>query len=378
MNPACNTITNSKMQKKYFRLAAIITFFILCQLPQVAYSETYKWRDENGQLHFGDKPPEGKKADRIEIDTSKQSVYKPVPYSSEGFTSQKAEVKKKNNSNVRQPQKETPDLNALLKIKLPQNPTKRQVREYIQKILIESRNQRSYLAADPQVSMLIDVGAEHIDVLVEATTDNVPWTRYPVEAITQLATERDKSLVLSKLRQKKKLSTVVYHKDWSADARDILISGLKNYTGYVPYDWIRALASLQDPASYAVLKAYMENGWNRHSTYRIIKTLPDINLNQSLQKAWENSRSTNNKYETGYLTSDVIGTGYMPALKFTVDMLDTNYDIPTHVFNARLVALRYLDTTGDNHDIRQWFYANQSRISFDSVSGKYRVFAPGS
>ncbi len=65
-------------------------------------------------------------------------------------------------------QEHGPDLEALGKIKLPENPTKDQVRDYVAKIIAASRDQNTFSDSDPQVAMLQQVGPDNLDVLLDA------------------------------------------------------------------------------------------------------------------------------------------------------------------------------------------------------------------
>jgi hypothetical protein len=139
-----------------------------------------------------------------------------------------------------------PDLEALSRIHLPAGADAAQTREYIQRVLAASHDQRTYLRSDPQVGKLVEVGAQHADLLVEATDDNVPLGAYAAWALERVATEADKGLVLEHLRHTHRLAIVVLAKGWQQDARDVLVDGLKGYTGYMPDEWLRALASLHE------------------------------------------------------------------------------------------------------------------------------------
>jgi hypothetical protein len=44
------------------------TFLLLILFAGVANAEIYKWTDENGQVHFGDKAPQKAKIEKIEMD----------------------------------------------------------------------------------------------------------------------------------------------------------------------------------------------------------------------------------------------------------------------------------------------------------------------
>lgn len=228
--------------------------------------------------------------------------------------------------------------------------------------------------SDPQVGKLVEVGAQHADLLVEATDDNVPLGAYAAWALERVATEADKGLVLEHLRHTHRLAIVVLAKGWQQDARDVLVDGLKGYTGYMPDEWLRALASLHEPATYGVLTEYLVNGWNRFSTYQVLVGVPGLQLDEPLQRAWEASRSLGtNDWEVAYLTPHVLATGYLPALELVFETLDTNLGVPATGYNARSLALRYTEATGSNEVLTRWFKSNRAKLRFDSARRKFVV-----
>jgi hypothetical protein len=45
-----------------------LTFLASALLPAVAGStEIYRWVDEDGSVHFGDRPPEGRQTEKVEV-----------------------------------------------------------------------------------------------------------------------------------------------------------------------------------------------------------------------------------------------------------------------------------------------------------------------
>lgn len=65
MRPTRST-TLFRQQLKQLRFPLLAVLLSLLALPVTA--DVYKWRDENGKLHFGDKPPTGNsKAEKLDI-----------------------------------------------------------------------------------------------------------------------------------------------------------------------------------------------------------------------------------------------------------------------------------------------------------------------
>lgn len=57
-------------------------FLVLCTLASIVHADVYRWTDEHGHIHFGDKPPAGTTTEQVEIRintyTSPQIVSRPA------------------------------------------------------------------------------------------------------------------------------------------------------------------------------------------------------------------------------------------------------------------------------------------------------------
>jgi len=350
------------MRNKNLKKLGAIVLLTCIGLPLTGSADVYRWKDDRGFVHFSTRPPEG-------VDAKKISSQNHEPGKSPGATSPKPPADR----GGRPQTKYYPDLDTLLQIVLPANATKRDVRDYVQKILVASRDQRTYLASDPQVGMLIEVGPDNVDVLIDVTRDGNPWSRYAVEAISRLAAERHKPEILRALPGQHYLSAIVLRKRWCSDAKPYLLEGMQDFTGYLPSEWIKCVVQLKDPATYEVLKFYLENGWNRHTTYEAIKYLPGIELGDSLQRAWDNALTKGNRYETRYLTADTVKTGYLPAMDYVVNSLEASPANTNSLPNAQAIAMRHLDFLGNNSEIRKWYRQNRGRLVFNSKTLRFEL-----
>ena len=70
-------MTNRNKLKKYLHIGAL---FLLMQ-PMTAMAQIYKWTDENGQTHFGDRSPESRAAEEL---TAKIDSLTTVSYGNTG------------------------------------------------------------------------------------------------------------------------------------------------------------------------------------------------------------------------------------------------------------------------------------------------------
>lgn len=266
-------------------------------------------------------------------------------------------------------EKSVPDMDMLLRVRLPPEPSKAEVTKYVNLIYTLSRNQKTYLASDPQVGMLIAVGRAHMDVLLESSRPGVPWVIYGAEAIRALVQPEDQALIIDELARNHNLASAVLDQAWCADARDTLVGLIDGRTGYVPTDLIRCLVKLEDPALYPVLIAYMIDGWNSNVTYNEIKNLPGIDLSDALPQAWEASRS--NKYQAAYLLDDVLALGYLPAFHFMFETLGNNLELPASVYDGFALAKRFTGRTGNIEHLVAWYEKNKDGIYFDDEAGVF-------
>lgn len=269
-------------------------------------------------------------------------------------------------------QKTTPDMDMLLRVKLPPNASRSEITNYINIIYTLSRNQRTYLDSDPQVGMLAKVGRKNIDLIIQASKPGVSWVNYGIGAIGILVETEDQELILNNLRNNYELSKVILEKRWCKEAESVLVELIAaKSAGYLPSEAIECLASLKNPMHYPLLIKYMTDGWNSHITYKIIQNLPGIHLDEALQEAWEGSRANN--YQIGYLTKDTLATGYMPAFHFLFETIDDNYKVPSTIYSSESLIKQFTNQTGDKTELKNWYKENKSKIKFNPSLHKYIV-----
>lgn len=56
-----------------------LSFLVLLSLCLNVSAEIYKWQDENGVTHYGQRPPTSHKAEQIKVDTQKPSSTREIP-----------------------------------------------------------------------------------------------------------------------------------------------------------------------------------------------------------------------------------------------------------------------------------------------------------
>jgi hypothetical protein len=265
------------------------------------------------------------------------------------------------------------DTKALLEIELPESPSKEQVREYARKIMIASKMQNSFSTNDPQSRMLAEVGPEHVDVLIEYVNGGALSSMYFVEAIVQLADERHQSAIFDALPFARNLVKVVIEKGWEEEAKDILLTELRSFSRHLPCEWIDAVVLLNDPKTYPDLLNYLINGGSKAQTYKSIRNLPGVELEEAVAKAWENAKRE--PWESASFAPVAIEFGHLDALELAVKHLNDDPRM-SHWYDARGLLLRHTDAYGTNEDIQRWFFENKDKLVFDPESKKFHVGKP--
>ncbi len=266
------------------------------------------------------------------------------------------------------------DHQALSRVKLPENPTEAEVREYVSRVLAASEGQRTFSSADPQVLMLALVGPEHVDALVRAANWTPMADVHIVPAIRRLAGAEHKDLILDALPRLPQLVRVVLDRGWLHDARDTLVEGLRQHPDYLPTEWVEAVASFRDPDTYEELKQYLVHGTNRAHTYRAIKDLPGIKLSDSVAEAWR--RASHSEWEATSMAPIAMEYGHLDALAYAVRTLtDPSPSEQRRYDNWRLWGPvgRHTDAPRSAEGLKSWFAQNEDRLVFDPETKMFRV-----
>jgi hypothetical protein len=259
-------------------------------------------------------------------------------------------------------------------LSLSPDATKAQVKEYVDHVLALSQRWTSFQKTDPPVAMLCKVGPENLDVLLDALdrTNAFPAQPYLDESILELARPQDKPLIVSSLAANLQLIDVVMKFSWQNDCRDVLIAVLRDdQQTSLPRNWLLALASLKDPATYPYLKAYLLRAGNRQLTYNAIKKLPGIDLRETVDAAWKLAKR--GSHETMIDASAMaIDIGYADALAALVNVLKENdLSQPRQIERAATLVKRYTPAVGDRTAIVAWYDANKTQLAFDPARRKF-------
>ncbi|MFO7958058.1 MAG: hypothetical protein R6X33_13275 [Candidatus Brocadiia bacterium] len=303
------------------------------------------------------------RVEKLEEKLSAEQAEEPEPQDSPGMDSWL--------SGFRPHEREGPDLEALRNIKLAEDPTEQQVRDYVRRILQVSDRQTVWSQSDPQVGMLARVGPEHLETLLETGQPGDISAMYITGAALRLIGKEHKELALRWLPVYPDLVTAVVRRGWVDEAKQTLVQGLRGFRSDLPEEWIQAVASLRDPTTYDVLKDYLIHGQNRKSTYEAIRKLPDIELAETVEKAWKASQYAQD-WEKRRMAQVALDYGHKDALGYLIDRIqrEDNMYARAGVWGA---ILRHMDQSVPFDQLPEWFEKNKERIAFDSETKKFYV-----
>lgn len=266
-------------------------------------------------------------------------------------------------------------------IRLPEQPSKNQVRVYVGTILrVADADRGVFGASDPEAEAIARVGPEHVDVLIEPLVHLAHFNGdlYVVEALKILVTDDHKDQVLASLAAAPALVEVVVHRGWTQDAATTLFNVLAERDPYLDVDWIEAAASVAGPEQYEGLKFYLRQNVNHFTVWEAIRDLPGIEpLEPSIVSAWRGTSRDDDPYGWGQLALVAAHYGHMEGLEFAVKDMGRSM----RAWRA------FQNLTGHAHDVgfpfpeaveraQEWFAANKNRMEFDRTKGRYVVRKP--
>ena len=264
------------------------------------------------------------------------------------------------------------DREALRRIVLPENATKRQIRDYIRRINDVGRTQYGYFPDDPYEEMFRKIGADALDILLEEL-DRLKGVVYwdGIKICNELAGEQHKALVLKQLRVPRHsyLMGAITRNGWEIDAKPIILERLRSGKEFVDPDWIRVIASFQDPDTVPDLRRYLRRGSNPRSTHEAIKEFAG-DLTEDVAIAWRRAR-TRSRPELNTATL-AMTYGHLDALECAMKAFEPNRDS----YHDGLVQSRVracIGRAGTNAEVLAWFKTHRDKLVFDKAARKWRV-----
>ncbi|MCP3967909.1 MAG: hypothetical protein GY750_19465 [Lentisphaerae bacterium] len=259
----------------------------------------------------------------------------------------------------------TPKLRALRKIKLPSNPNRNQVREYIDKIIKVSNSQNCYSSQDPQVVMLEKIGSENVDLLINHA--NNFYVQY---ALPRIVTEKNKAQILEALKVYPNLITCVTKNNWTKDAKNIIFERLKNAKGYLSSEWIISAAELAIPKDYPVLEKYFIQGGNVKESYKALLQLDNFDMKKLISKVWNFQKDKVNAWQKKNAAIIAAQYGIKGALQYLI--IACRIEKNQHSFDEmRATIFQLTGKTLAPKKMQKWYSENQKNLIFDNENDKY-------
>ena len=256
-------------------------------------------------------------------------------------------------------------------IKLPPNATKEQTEEYIDKILAFSQRQRVLSGSDPQIEMLEKIPHKYLPLLADRLTEGWGPKNYHVSlAVANLAEESDKDFIIKRLARYPNLISTVIRYGWEKDVKDIIFHEMA-VNKYLTGGWITCARKLAKTENYGALIKYLIQGQSRYHTYKTIKDLPGIKLDEAVAQIWcdrENYYSIWEKKCTAFIAADY---GYIDALKALIELRKDKSSYLQKTANWKMYSLT--GQSGSYDKLKKWFDSNKSRLFFDKKKQRYLV-----
>lgn len=268
-----------------------------------------------------------------------------------------------------------PDAAKLSKIKLPADPSDDQVKDYIRDIMTVSKGQNSFSSQDPQVGMLVKLGPDRVELLLESLARR-PGHGFAMgyfhvrQAVLKLVTDEHKELVLKALPAHTFLAEAVLERGWERDAREVLIEELSSADPQqLPIEWIQSVANLGDPETYDKLKWYLIQRENRYATYGAIRDLPGLDLTDAVEKIW--TKTGYNEWEERGIAKMAMQYGHLDAVERLLEYLDGENRGQWETREIRRLLFQHVDFRGSNKDVQEWINKNRENIVFDKERKKF-------
>ncbi len=261
-----------------------------------------------------------------------------------------------------------PNLRRLKKIKLAKNPTKEQLETYIISIIQATKGQNTYSPRDIQIAMLSKVGSENIDLLFDYVQN------YHVHnAISNIATQKDKKMILKALAAYPQLITCVIKNHWTKDAKEIIMTRLKRNTGsYLPVQWVEVAAQLASPKEYDILEKYFISSVNPEMTYKALNQLEGFDMKHAVAKAWAYQKNGVQPWTKKQMAMIAARFGHKDALTYLIKA----YRVEVNQYSLNQMRTTIYQLLGEvfpPKKMTEWYKKNQANLVFNPKDERYSL-----
>lgn len=271
------------------------------------------------------------------------------------------------------------DPGVFAKIKLPENPTREQVSEYLQKIHAASANQNSFSSEDPQVDMYAKIGPGYLDVVLPFmnSLQNPYHLKY---ALPRLVGKSDKEFVLKNLTQHPQLVQSVLVYGWFPDAKKQIVEVMKSTRQFNEFRNVISLM-VSTPEDRATLIEIFRANPRAGSMGDLIESFPGVDLEKLARDIWEKNRFNQNTWEMLFYAVFAAKNGVKEAfpLLFSQALNRRNnmiYMDGSQGLSLSLLINQLLNQNTELDKTFAWYNQNCDRLVFDKKQKQYILSEP--
>jgi len=249
-------------------------------------------------------------------------------------------------------------------IVLPDHASKAQMADYVSAIMEVSHAQKYLGYEDPQVAMLMKVGPQNLEVLIDGAPVPRTWKDVHIwEAIREMAGVEHRDLILRRLSDKPDLADVLEDTGATELARPVLLKGLQDHRNDLPASWIEAVLSFRDPSTYDAITDYFLRNPTEPGLYEKISKVPGIDLGKIVGVAWAKAKEGNIRQQS-FMIHGACEGGLVDALATAAEWLrNPASDYPRRV--GRAVLKRFTPADGSDEELLAWYDAHKDSLVFD-------------
>jgi hypothetical protein len=277
---------------------------------------------------------------------------------------------------VRRDNKEIPEY--LHKLSLKKTATKEEVKAYIDEIIRNTPQNKSYSSDDVEVEYIARVGSQNVDVLLESIKTE-KWAGvnlYIQAAIHKLANDDNRALIIKKLPIHRDLIRVILNKNWVEHARDIIVTELRAKYYDLEFGWIDAAIKLNDNSLHDIILEHFFNSnhpWYLYWKLKAIDDLPKKKLDDAVERIWSSYKFNQISTRGADCTLLIMASlhGHMDALEKLLIFMNESREKYYYHSHPRTYILSLLPFYGTNKEMYEKFKENKDRLKFDRSKVKY-------
>jgi len=264
-----------------------------------------------------------------------------------------------------------------IQVKFPADPSKENLKKYIEEIRKATKKQKHFWENDPQVDMYAKVGHDNLDLLLEAyrRSKNRNEGKYHLQdAIKKLLTKDDRGFITKNFPKNHFLISYIIRYGWEKDVKQVLIDYIrKTKTPDLSPGWAVAVVVLKDPESYPDLLKCFAVSSSRVAIYEYIKDLPGIDLDKAVDDAWKVVSKQKKHWWRDQFSLIAAQHGHTDALFMALTAKVTDNYISEILPGLNILLAEQVEKSGSTLDTKQWLLNNRKNIVYDMKDKKYKL-----